>query len=753
MGVVSERARHGYREQEVAVASLWFDYGGTVVRSTDQERQLGVTDGTSVLALSRDRAAEAEAQCMLEVHGALEAECLEEYIPALNSEADYVIQVNGNVHSLCSFTAYALGTLRAQGWNVEIDAGYPYDVVNPDVPWYAKVETPPEAETPDWFSLELGVDIDGHRVNMLPPLLDMLDACGEQLTLDSLLRVPARFRAVPAGVNRYVVIPQDRLERLLVILMEMYRGSRTADEKLTCRDLLGGALSKLDEELTQGGTRLLWDDAPGVRMKGRAISGPPPTTVHAVSLKATLRPYQEEGVRWLQHLRQQDAAGVLADDMGLGKTLQTITHLLLEKESRRSRTPTLVVAPTSLLHNWEAEIKRFAPALRTRIWHGKARHKSRDLVSRADVVLTTYALLIRDLEWFKLQPFYYLILDEAQAIKNRRSQAAKSVSQIQSEHRLCLTGTPVENNLDELFSLFNFLMPGLLGSPDRFRSYFREPIERENNESRLAALRGAVGPFILRRMKEEVARDLPPKTEMIRPVELREGQRDLYESVRVAAHSEVRKAIKVKGIGASTVTILDGLMKLRQICCDPRLVNVASAGAVLGSAKYELFFDLLEKQLAEGRRVLVFSQFTRMLALLAAGLVERNVKYALLTGATVDRQKQVKAFQDGLMNVFLISLKAGGTGLNLTRADTVIHYDPWWNAAAQSQATDRAYRIGQTSPVFVHNLIVSGSVEERMVHLQQRKRHLAETILGGCQETSKAFSLEDVEDLFAPLAE
>jgi len=344
-------------------------------------------------------------------------------------------------------------------------------------------------------------------------------------------------------------------------------------------------------------------------------------------------------------------------------------------------------------------------------------------------------------------------LDEAQAIKNRRSQAAKSVSQIQSEHRLCLTGTPVENNLDELFSLFNFLMPGLLGSPDRFRSYFREPIERENNESRLAALRGAVGPFILRRMKEEVARDLPPKTEMIRPVELREGQRDLYESVRVAAHSEVRKAIKVKGIGASTVTILDGLMKLRQICCDPRLVNVASAGAVLGSAKYELFFDLLEKQLAEGRRVLVFSQFTRMLALLAAGLVERNVKYALLTGATVDRQKQVKAFQDGLMNVFLISLKAGGTGLNLTRADTVIHYDPWWNAAAQSQATDRAYRIGQTSPVFVHNLIVSGSVEERMVHLQQRKRHLAETILGGSQETSKAFSLEDVEDLFAPLAE
>ncbi|MDX2052168.1 MAG: DEAD/DEAH box helicase [Polyangiaceae bacterium] len=753
MGVVSDKARNGYREEDVPVASLTFDYGGTLVRCTDSDRLFAQPQGTSIVALERDRSAEAEAQCLLEVHGALEAECLEEYIPGVNSQADYVIQVNGNVHSLCSFTAYALGTLKAQGWSVEVDPEYPYHVVNPDVPWYAKVEVDAEADAPDWFSLELGVEIDGHRVNMLPPLLDMLDACGEQLTLDSLMRVPARCRAVPAGLNRYVVIPKDRLERLLVILMEMYRGERTAGEKLTCRDLLGGSLAKLDEALCDGGTQIVWDDAPGVRTRGRTLAGKPPTSVNAVSLKAKLRPYQEEGVCWLQHMRQQGAGGVLADDMGLGKTLQTITHLLLEKESRRAQLPTLIVAPTSLIHNWDSEIKRFAPALRTQIWHGKARHKSRDLVKKADVVLTTYALLIRDLEWFKLQPFYYLILDEAQAIKNRRSQAAKSMAQIQTEHRLCLTGTPVENNLDELFSLFNFLMPGILGTAEAFRTHFREPIERENNETRLAALRGAVGPFILRRMKEEVARDLPPKTEMVRPVELREDQRDLYESVRVAAHSEVRQAIKSKGIGASTVTILDGLMKLRQICCDPRLVKVASLGKVLSSAKYELFFDLLQKQLAEGRRVLVFSQFTRMLALLGEGLVERGIKYALITGATVDRQKQVRAFQEGQMNVFLISLKAGGTGLNLTRADTVIHYDPWWNAAAQSQATDRAYRIGQTEPVFVHNLIVSGSVEERMVHLQQRKRHLAETILGGGHEASSAFSLADVEDLFAPLEE
>jgi superfamily II DNA or RNA helicase len=752
MGLVVEGSRLGYRETEVPVASLRFDYAGVEVRATEGSADSWGSESSPSLEVSRHYAAEAECMRWLESFGAVEIECLDDWIAPIGSQADYVITVSGNVHALCSFTAQAIGQLRTNGWEVEIAADYPYDVVDPEAPWYASVKPAPEAtgET-DWFSLELGVEIDGHRINLLPPLLDMLDACGDTLSFDSLLKVPARYRAVQVQEKRYVVIPHERLQRLLTVLMEMYRGDRCPDDTLLVRACLSGALDRLDQALGSAVVQLLVPGA--LSQRRRAISQRPPEAPKAVSLRAELRPYQEEGVAWLQHLREQGVGGVLADDMGLGKTLQTITHLLLEKEARRGEGPTLVVAPTSLMHNWKSEIARFAPALRCHLWHGKARHRQRDTALRSDVLLTTYALLIRDLGWFKEQAFHYLILDEAQAIKNAHSLSAKAAGQIPAQHRLCLTGTPVENSLDELYSLFDFLMPGVLGTKQRFRTYFRDPIEKDGHEGRLLALRQALAPFILRRMKEEVARELPPKTELTLPVELGQEQRELYEDVRIAAHGEVRKAIRKKGVSASTVTILDGLMKLRQICCDPRLVDVPSARSTLASAKYNAFFDLLEQQLREGRRVLVFSQFTRMLALLALGLRERGLTYGLLTGATQDRQRQVQAFQEGEVDTFLISLKAGGTGLNLTRADTVIHYDPWWNAAAQAQATDRAYRIGQTRPVFVHNLIVAGSVEERMLHLQERKRHLAQSILGSGGEQGSPLSEEDIEDLFAPLAE
>jgi SNF2 family DNA or RNA helicase len=315
---------------------------------------------------------------------------------------------------------------------------------------------------------------------------------------------------------------------------------------------------------------------------------------------------------------------------------------------------------------------------------------------------------------------------------------------------LCLSGTPIENNLEELWSLFDFLMPGFLGDAERFRSHFRFPIERAGNTVRLEALRAAVTPFILRRMKESVARELPPKTEIVRPVELDDEQRELYESIRVAAHGDVRRAIRNKGVTGSTIAILDALMKLRQVCCDPRLVNVPSARRVRSSKKLELFFELLRTELAQGRRVLVFSQFTRMLDLIALGLEERGTPFVELTGSTTDRQRVVDRFERREVDVFLISLKAGGTGLNLTSADTVIHYDPWWNGASQAQATDRAYRIGQTRPVFVHNLIVAGSVEERMLRLQQRKAELARSLLG-LNGAPSALSERDLDDLFAPL--
>jgi SNF2 family DNA or RNA helicase len=315
---------------------------------------------------------------------------------------------------------------------------------------------------------------------------------------------------------------------------------------------------------------------------------------------------------------------------------------------------------------------------------------------------------------------------------------------------LCLSGTPVENHLGELWALLDFANPGLLGDELHFGRFYRVPIEKQRNDERLSSLREMVAPYILRRNKRDVAKELPPKTEVMRPIELAGGQRELYESIRVAAHAEVRRLIRKKGLAASTVPILGALTKLRQVCCDPRLVRIGSAHTVRESAKYALFFELLEKQLEGGHRVLVFSQFTSMLALLATGLKERKVHYAQLTGATMDRAAAVDRFESGAASVFLISLKAGGTGLTLTSADVVIHYDPWWNPAVQAQATDRAYRIGQTKPVMSYHLFAAGSVEERILGLQRSKRHVADAILG--TGTAQSSLTEDqVDVLFAPL--
>jgi superfamily II DNA or RNA helicase len=740
-----------YAELDVPVLALAFEYAGTRIRASDRRKHFFVGSGGALTLVERDLSGEARAQCLLEGFGAVELDCADGYTGDLDSQADYIVQVGGNVHTLCSFTAYALPQLESLGFRIEIASDYPYQVVSPDVPWYATVDS--EDTRSDWFSLELGIEIDGKRVNLVPALLELLEECADISNLEALLRMPARFRVVPVGENRYLPVPPERLRSVLQVLLELYRGEELANGMLSFPGSRAGTVAKLDDAL-DGAAKLLWGGDTDVRKRGRALK----SGVHskadpiASGLNATLRPYQQEGVDWLQHLVACDVGGVLADDMGLGKTLQTIAHLSMEKASGRMSEPSLVLMPTSLIGNWQRELKKFAPHLKIVTLHGSKRDARRREIPEADVVLTTYPLLLRDLEHFRDREFHLLILDEAQAIKNPRSQINKAVSALSARHRLCLSGTPVENNLEELWSLFEFLMPGFLGSAERFRTAFRTPIERDGNAQKLEALRVAVAPFILRRMKEHVARDLPPKTELVRPVELAGDQRELYESIRASAHSEVRTAIRKKGIPGSAIAILDALMKLRQVCCDPRLVTVPSARSVLTSAKFTLFFELLTTQLEQGRRVLVFSQFTRMLALLSQGLKERNIRQVELTGSTVDRQKVVDEFEAGKADVFLISLKAGGTGLNLTSADTVIHYDPWWNAAAQSQATDRAYRIGQTKPVFVYNLIVAGSVEERMLRLQQKKQQLAATLLGSGGVPSR-LTESDLEDLFAPLAD
>ncbi|MCB9586923.1 MAG: DEAD/DEAH box helicase [Polyangiaceae bacterium] len=751
------------KDVELPVMKLRFNYGGIQVRPEgdgdlddldfDFDLDGEISSGPKSDVVDRDRAAEARAQCMLETFGAVDLSCVEDVIPPFGSEADYLVQSSNNAHSQCSFMAHAVPQLRKLGWRVEIHKDFPYQIVEGHVPWYADVDQPDD-DAPGWFSLELGVEVSGERVNLLPALVELLDFCPDSESLDALLKLPARYRAIPVGPNRYLPIQPERLKHLLSVLLDLYRGGNKGEGGVIEFDPGAvGCLTQLEDAMGEAGTQLKWTGAQDVVERARALSRAPSFVSEPVSLKATLRSYQHEGLTWMQHLREHGACGVLADDMGLGKTLQTIAHLTKEKEEHRTDLPSLVLVPTSLIGNWQRETKKFAPHLKICVLHGPKRHERFERASKADVVLTTYPLLVRDIDRLEEMDFHYVILDEAQAIKNPRSQIARTVRRLNSRHRMCLTGTPVENNLEELWSLFDFLMPGLLGEAARFRAAFRIPIEREGNDARLEALRRRVSPFILRRLKESVATELPPKTELVRPVEIHGDQRELYEAIRVAAHDDVRKAIRKKGFAASTVAILDALMQLRQVCCDPRLVHVAGASECQGNAKFEMFFELLTTHLEQGRRVLVFSQFTRMLALISQELGKRNTGHVVLTGGTADRQGLVDRFEAGEVDVFLISLKAGGTGLNLTSADTVIHYDPWWNAAAQAQATDRAYRIGQKRPVFVYNLIVSGSVEERMLHLQRRKRHLADTLLGGGSAAPKAISEEDIDSLLAPLDE
>jgi superfamily II DNA or RNA helicase len=742
--------RPDYQEIEAPVLELRFEYEGFSVSSAEGPLQLDARASAAV-SFGRDRGAETRARHTLESFGAIELDLLEDYGSAPDSPAHYLLQTDETGDGRCAFTAYALPQLRALGFAIEVAPDYPYQVLDQPVPWYAELA---EGQAPDWFSLELGVEIDGQRVNLLPVLLGMLeDGLDPQSRRPT--RLQPRFVEVP-GHGRHVPVPAERLRVLMQVVAELYQGSRSgAGERIEFPAVRAAALAQLEDAFAAESGRLRLHGCRALRERARAVLMTPcadAALATPAGLQAELRPYQRVGVAFLQHLREHEAGGVLADDMGLGKTLQTIAHLLLEQASGRADRPSLIVAPTSLVGNWERELARFAPSLRCSVLHGKQRAERRSAAAESDVCVTTYPVLLRDADYFATQAYYYVILDEAQTIKNHRSRAHAAVCALASQHRLCLTGTPIENGLEELWSLFDFLMPDLLGDEAAFRHFYRIPIEQQRDEQRLAALRAQLAPYVLRRLKRDVAKELPDKTELVRAVELRGQQRALYESIRVAAHHDVRKAIRKLGVAGSTFKILEALMKLRQLCCDPRLVKSEAARFVRESAKYDLFFELLGQLLAGGHRVLVFSQFTSMLALLAQGLTERSIRYLTLTGATQNRQKPVDAFERGEADVFLISLKAGGTGLNLVSADAVIHYDPWWNPAAQDQATDRAYRIGQRRPVFVYNLVTAGSVEERMLALQQHKRQLAQSVLapGVGQAT---FGEGELLQLFAPLPE
>jgi superfamily II DNA or RNA helicase len=474
------------------------------------------------------------------------------------------------------------------------------------------------------------------------------------------------------------------------------------------------------------------------------------------SFQGSLREYQREGFNWLAFLREYGLAGILADDMGLGKTIQALTLLLFHHKNHKDRKPSLVVAPTSVVYNWLSEAEKFAPQLNTALYLGRDRgellNKLKKDKGKPDVVFTTYGIIRRDYETLKEVQFDYLILDEAQNIKNPESVGAMACKSLKSLHRLALSGTPVENRLKELWSIFDFLMPDFLGTLREFNETFERPIEAGASDAG-QKLRKVVHPFVLRRLKSQVEKELPERTDIINVCEMEEEQRSLYLDVLDECRQKVFGEIANRGIARSQISVLAALLRLRQVCCDPRLLKNRQ-GDVPPSGKLDALLEMLEEVIESGHKILVFSQFVEMLTLIRAELDKGPYTYEYIDGQTPakDRLDKVNRFNEapeGELPIFLISLKAGGTGLNLTGADYVIHYDPWWNPAVENQATDRAHRIGQTRHVFNYKLITRGTVEEKILALQKKKKELADLIIGGDESVAKELTREDLEFLFS----
>jgi len=468
-------------------------------------------------------------------------------------------------------------------------------------------------------------------------------------------------------------------------------------------------------------------------------------------LAEILRPYQKDGVNWLRFLEASGFAGILADEMGLGKTVQALAWIQLTRLHDPSRgKPTLIVCPTSLVENWAEEAQRFVPDLDVLMISGSNRHEKWDQIESVDMAITSYALLRRDIERYINMEFAIVILDEAQHIKNRSTQNAVAAKQLRATHRLVLTGTPIENSVADLWSIMDFLLPGYLNGHDQFRQAYELPISHGNEEAERAQrkLRSKLHPFILRRLKVDVAKDLPARIDKISRCSLSSDQKQVYEQYLHASRTRITTMLSKKQFGQCRMEILKVLLRLRQICCHLDLLKLPDVDRKHPSAKMDLFLELLDEALDGGHRILVFSQFTQMLAILRREIEARDLRYSYLDGATKERMAAVREFNtDRGIPLFLISLKAGGTGLNLTGADTVIHYDPWWNPAVENQATDRAHRIGQKRTVYSLKLITKDTIEEKVLAMQRRKQAVIDNTL--LQDESGGFELtrDYVEEL------
>jgi superfamily II DNA or RNA helicase len=700
------------RIQRLDALSLDFNYGGVVIGGDDERQFIRVDGPGGPTFLRRDPAAEAAALETLRQDGFIQMRVAD----GKSAKGRRVLVFRGRdaAEDWSRFIAERVPALESLGWQSRVEGEFGPRLI--EAVGACDVEVTDAAGGN--FSLAFGVEIEGVRHSLLPILSHLLERGG----IDA-ARIVGEDLITSLPDGRLVKLPADRIRRLLAIMGDLIEeaGARTTDTLV----LPSGEVPTVLELEDLLATR--WQNAAAIEAYAARFRGAAEIATATVPpwFKASLRPYQQQGIDWLQHLRANGLGGFLADDMGLGKTAQTIAHIAVEQAEGRLDRPALVIVPTSLVSNWVAELGKFAPSLRVVVLHGLDRHERRGQLDAAQVVITTYTVLARDIEEMKEIPFHLVVLDEAQAIKSPDAKATRAVCQLNSRFRLCLSGTPIENNLGELWSQFAFLMPGLLGDRKSFTKRFRTPIEKRGDDLRRGQLVRRIRPFILRRTKSEVATELPPKHTILRRITLGPEQRELYEAIRVTLHEKVLEQVAERSLAQSRIVVLDALLKLRQACCDPRLVKLASARTVEGSSKLDDLMEMIGEMIPEGRRILLFSQFTSMLDLIKPRLVEAGIPFVELRGDTRDRGEVVRRFENLEVPLFLISLKAGGRGLNLTSADTVIHYDPWWNPAVEDQASDRAHRIGQTKSVFVYKMIASDTVEERILELQERKADLA----------------------------
>lgn len=590
---------------------------------------------------------------------------------------------------------------------------------------------------------ELDLKVDGHLEGVT---LDLLWEClSSKKAFIELERKKSRTRGTSSSrLPKILVLDLEILAPVVQIFDEL--GIKSLETHVEQRPLwsLANITESLFEELP-----IQFSISEGLIEVQKQMLGHSPLKPTAVprTVNAKLRAYQREGVQWLERLRRMHLSGILADDMGLGKTLQAITAISQQKREHKEAL-SLIVCPTSLTYNWKEEFHKFNPKLAVLLVDGTPAQRKKLLktVPDYDVIITSYSLLQKDVDIYKGFSFHYAILDEAQHIKNRGTRNAKSVKQIQAAHRLILTGTPIENSLEELWSLFDFLMPGLLSSFDRFvEKYLRNPsFETGKN---LEALRKKVSPFILRRMKTEVLKDLPPVSQIVYHCHLSEMQRELYRSYALSAREELSKLVQKEGFDKVQIHVLATLTRLKQICCHPAIF--AKDRPDHGdSAKYDMLIELLEGLIDGKHKTVIFSQYTRMLRIMREDLAQRGIRFCYLDGSSKNRLDIVKEFnEDADIPVFLVSLKAGGSGLNLTGADTVIHYDMWWNPAVENQATDRVHRIGQKNAVSSYKFVTLGTIEEKILELQNRKRGQVTKVVNCDEEAMSKLTWEEVLEL------